>query len=93
MMNRVQNGDLTVGEPKGMFLDFCAVLGTERRPKVEFDAFEVLETWKGTEGLSESIFKFRDLEFITGALKANWKKTKLCMIAWIVDDLADVSGE
>lgn len=26
-------------------------------------------------------------------LKASWKKTKLCVIAWIINDLAYVSGE
>lgn len=110
-MNCVQNGDLTVGEPEGVFLDLCAGLGAERRPKVENDTLEVLETWKGTEGFCESIFKLCDLEFITDAcrqyqlfgkgkalhkgltLSARWKKAKLRMIAWIIDDLAYVGGE
>jgi hypothetical protein len=44
-------------------------LGAERRPKVENDTLEVLETRQGTEGLCENIFELCDLEFITDACR------------------------
>lgn len=76
-MNCVQDCDLTVGEPEGVFLDLYAVLRAERGPKVESDALEILETWQRTERLCENILKLCDLKLITGActgLSVAWER-------------------
>ena len=73
----MQDCDLTVGEPEGVFLDLYAVLRAERGPKVESDALEILETWQRTERLCENILKLCDLKLITGActgLSVAWER-------------------